>query len=189
MRPTRLAALAGLLATLALTARALAAGDDPTRIGDVSTTFRVIGRNDRIVVDRYDDPRVDRIGGDGRDQGHRRPRHRSQPVQHRVPRHRPRHRPGPAAGERGRVRRLGQLAVQGDPCQPDVGPAKARGGVSRLVNAGAQPGRQPLQQRQRRAGWHACALIAGWHAYALTQDQAGKGARHAAIAIAAASGA
>lgn len=31
---------------------------DPQRIGDVSTTFRVLGRNDRIVVDRYDDPRV-----------------------------------------------------------------------------------------------------------------------------------
>ena len=62
MRPIRLAVLAGLLATLALpAAQALAAGDDPTRIGDVSTTFRVIGRNDRIVVDRYDDPRVDGI--------------------------------------------------------------------------------------------------------------------------------
>ena len=35
-----------------------AAADDPTRIGDVSTTFRVLGRNDRIVVDRYDDPKV-----------------------------------------------------------------------------------------------------------------------------------
>lgn len=37
---------------------ALAAADDPVRVGDVSTTFRVLGRNDRIVVDRYDDPRV-----------------------------------------------------------------------------------------------------------------------------------
>jgi len=62
MQPMRLAVLAGLLATLVLpAAHALAAGDDPTRIGDVSTTFRVIGRNDRIVVDRYDDPRVDGI--------------------------------------------------------------------------------------------------------------------------------
>jgi CreA protein len=34
------------------------ADDDPKRVGDVSTTFRVLGRNDRIVVDRYDDPRV-----------------------------------------------------------------------------------------------------------------------------------
>ena len=62
MRPIRLAVLAGLLTTPILpAAHALAAGDDPTRIGDVSTTFRVIGRNDRIVVDRYDDPRVDGI--------------------------------------------------------------------------------------------------------------------------------
>ena len=37
---------------------ALAASDDPTRVGDVSTTFHVLGRNDRIVVDRYDDPKV-----------------------------------------------------------------------------------------------------------------------------------
>jgi CreA protein len=31
---------------------------DPTRIGTVDTTFRVLGRNDRILVERYDDPRV-----------------------------------------------------------------------------------------------------------------------------------
>ena len=62
MRPIRLAVLAALLATPVLSAAdALAAGDDPARIGDVSTTFRVIGRNDRIVVDRYDDPKVDGI--------------------------------------------------------------------------------------------------------------------------------
>ncbi len=62
MRPIRLAVLAALLATPVLSAAdALAAGDDPSRIGDVSTTFRVIGRNDRIVVDRYDDPKVDGI--------------------------------------------------------------------------------------------------------------------------------
>ncbi len=59
MRPIRLAFAAGLLALPALASSgAWAANDDPTRIGDVSTTFRVIGRNDRIVVDRYDDPRV-----------------------------------------------------------------------------------------------------------------------------------
>lgn len=46
-----------LLALLLAAAPALAA-DEPTRIGDVSTTFRVLGRNDRIVVDRYDDPKV-----------------------------------------------------------------------------------------------------------------------------------
>ena len=37
---------------------AAVAAEDPTRIGDVSTTFRLVGRNDRIVVDRYDDPKV-----------------------------------------------------------------------------------------------------------------------------------
>jgi len=59
MRSIRLALAAGLLAAPVLAASgALAASDDPTRIGDVSTTFRVIGRNDRIVVDRYDDPKV-----------------------------------------------------------------------------------------------------------------------------------
>ena len=39
------------------------AAADPTtaRIGDVSTTFRLLGRNDKIVVDRYDDPRVGNV--------------------------------------------------------------------------------------------------------------------------------
>src|SRR3954451_24230306 len=45
-----------LLPLLLLAAPAFA--QEPTRIGDVSTTFRVLGRNDRIVVDRYDDPKV-----------------------------------------------------------------------------------------------------------------------------------
>ncbi len=50
-----------------LLAAALAAGPasawaaDSTRVGAVSTTFRLLGRNDRIVVDRYDDPRVDGV--------------------------------------------------------------------------------------------------------------------------------
>jgi len=52
--------LAGLLFALpAVAPPALA--DDSTRIGSVSTTFRLLGRNDRIVVDRYDDPRVDGV--------------------------------------------------------------------------------------------------------------------------------
>ncbi len=42
------------LAALATPARAA----DPARIGTVDTTFRVLGRNDRILVERYDDPRV-----------------------------------------------------------------------------------------------------------------------------------
>ncbi|MCW3477573.1 CreA family protein [Limobrevibacterium gyesilva] len=52
--PLAAALLAGLLAP------ALAA-DGPARIGTVDTTFRLVGRNDRIVVDRYDDPRVDGV--------------------------------------------------------------------------------------------------------------------------------
>jgi CreA protein len=43
---------------LALTVSPAMAADDPTRVGDVSTTFRLVGRNDKIVVDRYDDPKV-----------------------------------------------------------------------------------------------------------------------------------
>ncbi len=48
-----------LLTVLLATGPALA--EDSTRIGTVSTTFRLLGRNDRIVVDRYDDPRVDGV--------------------------------------------------------------------------------------------------------------------------------
>ena len=48
-------ALAGLLgAAMAAPARAA----EPNRIGSVDTTFRVLGRNDRVVVERYDDPKV-----------------------------------------------------------------------------------------------------------------------------------
>ncbi len=47
-----------LLFCLLMTGPALAAADDPARVGDVSTTFRIVGRNDKIVVDRYDDPKV-----------------------------------------------------------------------------------------------------------------------------------
>ena len=32
-----------------------------TRVGKVDTTFKFLGRNDRIVVDRYDDPKVDGV--------------------------------------------------------------------------------------------------------------------------------
>jgi CreA protein len=37
------------------------AADAPKQIGHVDTTFRLFGRNDRIVVERYDDPRVDGV--------------------------------------------------------------------------------------------------------------------------------
>jgi CreA protein len=47
---------AALAACLAAPASA-----EPTRIGHVDTTFKLLGRNDRIVVDRYDDPKVDGV--------------------------------------------------------------------------------------------------------------------------------
>jgi len=50
-----LAVIAALLALLPGPARAQA------RIGSVDTTFRVLGRNDRVVIDRYDDPRVNGV--------------------------------------------------------------------------------------------------------------------------------
>ncbi len=48
------------LIILLITVPALAA-DGPARIGQVDTTFRIVGRNDRVVIDRYDDPRVDGV--------------------------------------------------------------------------------------------------------------------------------
>ena len=45
-----------LLLALPVVARA-----EGTRVGSVDTTFKLLGRNDRIVVDRYDDPRVDGV--------------------------------------------------------------------------------------------------------------------------------
>lgn len=32
-----------------------------TRIGEVSTTFRLVGPNDKVLVERYDDPKVDGV--------------------------------------------------------------------------------------------------------------------------------
>ena len=60
MRAALLTALLilSIAAPAAMPEPALAAANDPARVGEVSTTFRVLGRNDRIVVDRYDDPRV-----------------------------------------------------------------------------------------------------------------------------------
>jgi len=48
------------LLALLLAAPAFAA-DGPARIGTVDTTFRLVGRNDRVVIDRYDDPRVEGV--------------------------------------------------------------------------------------------------------------------------------
>ena len=55
-----LAPAAALAAALLLPAAA-ALADGPTRIGKVDTTFKLLGRNDRIVVDRYDDPKVEGV--------------------------------------------------------------------------------------------------------------------------------
>ena len=60
MRILMTATAALLLAQGALQG-ALAAPGDPSRIGKVDTTFKLLGRNDRIVVDRYDDPKVDGV--------------------------------------------------------------------------------------------------------------------------------
>ncbi len=38
-----------------------ASAQSAKRIGEVSTTFRVFGRNDQIVIERYDDPKVDGV--------------------------------------------------------------------------------------------------------------------------------
>ncbi len=47
-------------ALLACSSTACLAGSGPTTIGHVNTTFRLTG-SDQIVVDRYDDPRVDGV--------------------------------------------------------------------------------------------------------------------------------
>lgn len=58
MRPAVLALLA-LLAAAPLPAARSAAAADAKRIGEVSTTFRFVGPNDKVVVDRFDDPKVE----------------------------------------------------------------------------------------------------------------------------------
>jgi len=50
-----------MLAMLFATLPALAADGDAVRVGQVDTTFRLMGRNDRVVIERYDDPRVDGV--------------------------------------------------------------------------------------------------------------------------------
>jgi CreA protein len=52
-----------ILALLLLVALPALAADEaakiaPAPIGMVDTTFRLLGRNDRVVIERYDDPRV-----------------------------------------------------------------------------------------------------------------------------------
>ncbi len=52
---------AGLATAFLLAAPGAFAAGGPTHIGHVDTTFKLLGRNDRIVVDRYDDPKVDGV--------------------------------------------------------------------------------------------------------------------------------
>jgi CreA protein len=56
-----LARALAFLGVLLVAAPSAMAADGPARIGKVDTTFKLLGRNDRIVVDRYDDPRVDGV--------------------------------------------------------------------------------------------------------------------------------
>jgi CreA protein len=53
--------LACVLAAFSLLAAQAANADGGERIGTVDTTFKLLGRNDRIAVDRYDDPLVDGV--------------------------------------------------------------------------------------------------------------------------------
>jgi len=46
---------AALILALTVAAPALA----QERVGEVSTTFRVVGPNDKVVIDRFDDPKVE----------------------------------------------------------------------------------------------------------------------------------
>ena len=49
------------VAAVLLALPAFAADTDAVRIGNVDTTFRIMGRNDRVVIERYDDPKVDGV--------------------------------------------------------------------------------------------------------------------------------
>jgi CreA protein len=53
MKPSSIAFAAALLAAAAAQAQ--------QRVGEVSTTFRFVGPNDKIVVERYDDPKVENV--------------------------------------------------------------------------------------------------------------------------------
>ena len=56
MKPTLLVLLSALVALpLAPSAQA------QTRIDEISTTFRLLGPNDKIIVERYDDPKVPNV--------------------------------------------------------------------------------------------------------------------------------
>jgi CreA protein len=59
MTTGRLQSIASLGAAMLLVVGAMASAQH--RVGEVSTTFRLIGPNDKIVVERYDDPKVENV--------------------------------------------------------------------------------------------------------------------------------
>lgn len=52
---------AAVAAAVWVLAAGAAGAESGTRIGEVDTTFRLVGKNDKVVVDRYDDPKVDGV--------------------------------------------------------------------------------------------------------------------------------
>lgn len=60
-RPRAQTALQRLGASLGLALLALSAHAGPDLVGDVSTAFKLIGPNHKIVVEAYDDPLVDGV--------------------------------------------------------------------------------------------------------------------------------
>jgi CreA protein len=48
-----------LIAAFTLALMAIAPAFAQERVGEVSTTFRVVGPNDKVVIDRFDDPKVE----------------------------------------------------------------------------------------------------------------------------------
>ena len=143
-------AFAGVSLGMLVLATGAGAAESPTRVGDVSTTFRVLGKNDKIVVDRYDDPKVDGVscyvsraetGGIKGSVGLATDPSR---VQHRVPGDRESECAKRSAGQRGGVRSIGELAVQGGSGEPDLGSGQACPSVSGVVDQGVIAGRQPV---------------------------------------------
>jgi CreA protein len=57
--PTSRIAVAAILGLALMAVAGAGVARAQERIGAVSTTFRMIGPNDKIVVDRYDDPKVE----------------------------------------------------------------------------------------------------------------------------------
>ena len=48
-----------IIAAFIFASRAFSPAIAQVRIGEVSTTFRVVGPNDKVVIDRFDDPKVE----------------------------------------------------------------------------------------------------------------------------------